>query len=328
LGDTVHALGLVNGLRKGYPNAHLTWVLQKLPYDMVKHQKNIDQFIVFDRKGDIHSWLNLFLRLRQETFDLLLLPQVSAKANVIALFTRAKVKVGFDMKRAREFHSLVVNHRISPCATRHAQDQFFEFLDYLDIRNYPGEWNFEFTESELAWREAFLKQFKRPVISFVIASSSREKDWAPEKYAQVIDYVDKTLDMQPMLVGGPSAVENEIANQIIALCQSKPFIALEKPIRNTMLQMSGSAIVVSPDTGPLHIAVALNVPTIGLYGYSNPKRCGPYRKYLDLLIDKYNDSGEENAPITRQTRPGRMNAIVAEEVIEKIKLALTKYPIQ
>ena len=71
------------------------------------------------------------------------------------------------------------------------------------------------------------------------------------------------------------------------MCKKEPVIALEKPIRKTMMQLAGSRIVVSPDTGPLHMAVALNTPTIGLYGYSNPKRCGPYRKYHDLLIDKY-----------------------------------------
>jgi heptosyltransferase I len=326
LGDTVHALGLVNGLRKGFPDAHLTWVLQTLPCDMVKHQKNIDQFIVFDRKGDTRSWFNLFSRLRKESFDLLLLPQVSAKASIIALFARAKIRIGFDMKRSRELHWLAVNHRIPPRPMGHAQDQFFEFLDYLDIRDYAGEWNFTFTDSEIGWRESFFKQFKRPVISFVIASSAREKDWAPEKYAQVIDYVDQALNMQPMLIGGPSAIENEIASQICSLSRSTPFIALEKPIRNTMMQMSGSKMIVSPDTGPLHIAVALDIPTIGLYGYSNPRRCGPYRKYLDLLVDKYNAPGEENAPITRETRIGRMSMITPEEVIEKIKLGLEKYP--
>jgi heptosyltransferase I len=325
LGDTVHALALVNGLRKGYPDAHLTWILQTLPYEMVKYQKNIDRFIVFDRKGSLKSWRQLFKQIRQENFDLLLIPQVSAKVNLITMFSRAKVRIGFDMKRSRELHWLVTTHRIPPAPIGHVQDQFFEFLDYLEIKDYPVQWNFTFTDEELAGRKSFFNSFKRPAIGLVIASSHREKDWPVENYAKVIDYVDKTLDMQPMLIGGPSNLEKQRAEQICGLCSIPPFIALEKPIRKTMLQLSGSRLVISPDTGPLHMAVALNVPTIGLYGYSNPRRCGPYRKYQDLLIDKYNEPGEETAPITRETRPGRMKLIMPDEVIEKINYGLGKY---
>ncbi|MBC2714645.1 MAG: glycosyltransferase family 9 protein [Desulfobacteraceae bacterium] len=326
LGDTVHALGLINGLRKGYPDAHLTWVIQTLPYDMVKHQKNIDQFITFNRNGDYKTWLSLFKRLREESYDLVILPQVSAKVSLITLFIKSKNKLGFDFKRSKELHWLVTNKRIPAAPAGHVQDQFFEFLDYLDIKDYPIEWNFTFTEEERAWQQSYFDRLKRPVIGFVIASSSRDKDWDLEKYAKVIDYVEQKLDLQPMLIGGPSELEKNNAEEICRLCRKEPIIALEKPIRTTMMQIAGSRLIVSPDTGPLHMAVSLNVPTISLYGYSNPKRCGPYRKYHDLLIDKYNDPGEENMPITRKTKPGRMARISPEEVIEKIELGLERYP--
>ncbi len=327
LGDTVHALGLVNGLRKGYPDAHLTWVLQTLPYDMVKHQKNVDQFIPFNRHGDFQAWLNLFKRLREESYDLVILPQVSAKVSLITLFIKSKNKLGFDFKRSKELHWLVTNQRIPAAPAGHVQDQFFEFLDFLEITDYPVEWNFEFTEEEKAWQQSFFDRLKRPVIGFVIASSSEEKDWAFEKYAQVIDCADQKLNLQPMLIGGPSQLERNYADEICSRCRTTPVIALEKPIRMTLLQIGGSRLIVAPDTGPLHMAISLNVPTIGLYGYSDPRRCGPYRKYHDLLIDKYNDPGEENMPITRKTKPGRMARISAEEVIEKIELGLKTYSI-
>ena len=326
LGDTVHALGLVNGLRRGYPDAHLTWVLQTLSYDMVKHQKAVDRFITFNRNGTKKDWLDLFHRLRQDAYDLVILPQVSAKVSLITLFTRSKNKLGFDFSRSKELHWLVTNRRIPPAPMRHVQDQFFEFLEYLDISDYPVEWNFTFTSEEIGWQQSFFAQLKRPVIGFVVASSSRNKDWDLEKYARVMDYVNRELDMQPMIIGGPGQLEKDHADVICGLCEKAPVVALEKPIRTTMLQLAGSRLVVSPDTGPLHMAVALNVPTVGLYGYSDPRRCGPYRKYHDLLIDKYNDPGAENTPITRKTKSGRMDRISAEEVIEKINLGLKRYP--
>lgn len=326
LGDTVHALGLVNGLRKGYPDAHLTWVLQTLSYDMVKHQKNIDRFITFNRNGNVRSWLSLFKQLREESYDLVILPQVSAKVSMITLFVRSKNKLGFDFKRSKELHWMVINRRIPPAPMRHVQDQFFEFLDYLEIMDHPVEWNFTFTESEKNWQQSYFRRLKRPAAGFVIASAHREKDWALEKYARVIDYVDRKLDLQPILIGGPSRLEKDNADAICRMCITQPVIALEKPIRTTLLQIAGSRLIVSPDTGPLHMAVALDVPTIGLYGYSDPRRCGPYRKYHDLLIDKFNEPGKAHLPITRKTKPGRMALISAEEVIKKIELALKNYP--
>ena len=128
-----------------------------------------------------------------------------------------------------------------------------------------------------------------------------------------------------MIIGGPGPREQKIANEILDLCRCTPLVALNNPIRKTMLQLAGCRLVVSPDTGPLHIAVAMDTPVVGLYGYTNPRRCGPYKKFQDLLIDKYNDPGEENAPITRKTKPGRMQRITVDEVIEKIELGLEKY---
>ena len=326
LGDTVHALALVIGLRKGYPNAHLTWVLQNLPYDMVKYQKTIDRFITFDRNADLKSWFELFYRLRKESFDLTIVPQVSAKASLLTLFVRSKNKLGFDFKRSRELHWLVTNQRIPAAPARHVQDLYFEFLDYLEIENYPREWNFTFTDAEREWQRAFFDRFNRPAIGFVIASSSPDKDWVIENYAKAVDYANRVLDMQPLLIGGPSRMEKDRAEAICRLCRNKPALALEKPIRNTMLQIDGCRMIVSPDTGPLHMAVAMDVPTIGLYGFTDPRRSGPSQKYQDLLIDRYNDPGEENAPITRITRPGRMARITPDAVIEKIEQGLKTYP--
>jgi heptosyltransferase I len=325
IGDTVHALGLVNGLRKGYPDAHLTWILQSVSFDMVKHQPNVDRFITFERKADFSSWRRLLIRLRQDRYDLAVIPQVSAKVGLITMFIRARVKFGFDFRRSRELHWLMTNRRIPARPMGHVQDQFFEFLDNLGITDYPVEWNFVFTPEEIAWQKAFFRQLRRPVIGFVVASAHKEKDWHPEGYARAIDYVDGVLDMEPMLIGGPGKREAQIAGEILRRCRAKPSVALEKPIRKTMLQIAGSSMIIAPDTGPLHIAVALNVPTIGLYGYSDPRRCGPYRRFADLLIDKYNKPGNSDTPVTRRTRPGRMDLITPEEVIDKIRLGIDTY---
>jgi heptosyltransferase I len=83
-------------------------------------------------------------------------------------------------------------------------------------------------------------------------------------------------------------------------------------------------VVVSPDTGPLHIAVALGTPSVALMGYTNPKRVGPLR-FRDLLVDAFGDPGEEYGPEAGR-REGRMGRIGVDAVLEKVKLALSRYP--
>ncbi len=324
LGDVVHTLALVNGLRHGYPDAHLTWILHPLGYDAVREQPNVDRFLVFPRRG-LAGWRSLARALRRERFDLCLVPQVSFKSSLVAALVRADVKLGFDWARSRELHVLFTNRRLAARPPGHVQDAYLEFLDALGITGYPPRWDIAFTEEELAWRDRFFAALGRPAAAFVVASSDRRKDWSVEGYARVMERVEDELGLAPLVVGGPSRREHEAAAEIVRQCQARVAVALERPVRRTLLQLSGAAVVVSPDTGPLHAAVALGVPTVGLYGFTDPRRCGPYRAFGDLLVDRYTDPGREDAPVTRRTKAGRMARITPDEVFAKIALARGRY---
>jgi heptosyltransferase I len=324
VGDVIHTLALVNGLRHGYPNAHLTWIIHPLGHEVVRHQAAVDRFIVIPRRGGLAPWCQLARALRDERFDLLLLPQVSIKASLMSAFVRAPIRLGFDLARSREGHFLFVNRHLPAREPQHVQDQYLEFLDALGISGYPVEWNLTFTAEELAWRRALLASLARPVIAFVIASSNPEKDWPVAAHAEVMELVAR-LGHVPLLAGGPSERERQLAAEIVGRCRTEVVVGLEPAIRRTLLQLSGAAVVVAPDTGPLHAAVAMGVPTIGLYGASDSRRCGPYR-FKDLLIDHFGEPGKTPGRIRRVRRRGRMAGITSAEVIEKIELALHRYP--
>lgn len=325
LGDMVHALPLVNGLRIGYPEAEISWITQPLSSEMVKHQQAVDRFILFENYRGLSCWRDFHRKMKTEKFDLLLVPQVSLKSSLVAAMIHARTKLGFDFRRSRELHYFFMNRHIEPNVPQHVQDQFLEFLDYLQVDYGEPRWDFTFTDDEIHWRDQYFSQFDRPVIAIILASSNPEKDVSTDVYAKLIDRIETTLPFQPLLMGGPSHREKSLADTICSICQTKPPVALEKPVRHTLLQLSGASIVVSPDTGPLHAAVAMGIPTIGLYGFSNPRRCGPYRKFSDLLIDKYTDENEVNELITRKTKPGRMKQIASEEIYQKILVAIYKY---
>jgi len=325
LGDVVHTLAFINRLRKARPHAHITWILQPLTYELVKHQKNVDRFVIFSRTGGAGAFKKISRELGDEPFDLVFMLQVSIKASMISLGARGKVKLGYDIRRSRELHWLFSNHRIPHRPPGHVLDQFFEFLDERKMPDSPLDWDIHFTDEERAYQREFFQDIGRPVAAFAIASSKKEKDWYPERYARVMDEVDSRLNLQPLIVGGPSEREKTLADKILGNCRCKPLVSLEEPIRDTLLQLDGSRVVVAPDTGPMHMAVALNVPTVALFGYSDPRRCGPYRRFQDLLINKYHLPGEKKGRITRKTKKDRMSLITPEEVIEKIEYALQTY---
>jgi heptosyltransferase I len=324
IGDAVHALALANGLRRGFPDARIVWIIQPLPHEAVKLQPAVDRFIVFDPRAGVDAWRKVRRELASEPLDLLILPQVSFKGGMISRLARARVRLGFDRARSRELHGFFINERIPPRPAAHAVDQNLEFLDYLGVPVQEPEWNLVVTPEEKATAREFYSRFDRPVVALVPASSRPEKDWIAERYAELAGRIDAELGLQPLILGGPGGRERKIAERIVAAATAPLPVSLDRPLRTTIAKLSGAAIVVAPDTGPLHIAVGLGRPTVGLFGYTDPRRTGPYR-FRELLVNRYADRGEEGTPITRATRPGRMEQIMVEDVFEKVRLAVERY---
>ena len=107
-----------------------------------------------------------------------------------------------------------------------------------------------------------------------------------------------------VLVGGSSQLERQMADEILSLTKAHPVDALGDDLRRLVVLLDGSVLTVSPDTGPLHISRALDTPVVGIYGYTNPKRTGPYRRYYDLVVDGYAEFPGEEYPISAARRDG------------------------
>ena len=106
-----------------------------------------------------------------------------------------------------------------------------------------------------------------------------------------------------------------------------PVTALGSGLRRLVSIFDGAALVISPDTGPLHMSVALNRPVISLIGYTNPRRTGPWRRFQDLVIDAYGDPGEDY-PLNMDHRSGRMPRITVDDVLAKVELWQRSYAAQ
>lgn len=324
VGDAVHVLPVINAIKRRHDRAHITWVLQPGPAALVRGHKSVDEIVIFDRSKGTAGMREVIRELRARKFDLLIDLQVYFKAGVITAFSGAPRRLGFDRARARDMNWLFTTERIRAHPVQHVQDQYFEFLAYLGIDPEPVEWHLGPDGAERSWQAEFLSRFDRPVAAIVVATSKPQKDWMPDRWAAVCDLLDARYGLQPVLVGGTSQRERDAAGTIISSSTARVFSALGSGLRNLVAILDASELVLAPDTGPLHMSVALNRPVISLMGYTDPRRTGPYRRFHDLVIDAFHDPGEIG-PVTMDTKPDRMHRITVADVAEKLEVWAGSY---
>jgi heptosyltransferase I len=324
VGDAVHVLPVINAIKRHSPRSHITWVVQPGPNSLVREHPLVDETIVFNRAAGLRAFRDIRAALDQREFDVVLNLQVYFKAGVVTAFTRSPVKLGFDRVRARDMNTMFTTHTIPPHTPQHVQDQYFEFLTYLGVPYEPVEWGLGPWESELPWQRSFVEQFDRPLAAVVVATSKPVKDWPPERWAEVCDALYADYGLQPVLVGGGSERERRAERVILEKGKHPHFSALGSGLRNLVGILDASALVLAPDTGPLHMAVALDRPVISLMGYTNPRRSGPYRKFHDLIVDGFADPGE-SYDASAKNRPGRMRRITTRDVLDKVDVWKARY---
>jgi heptosyltransferase I len=324
VGDAVHVLPVITALKRANPSTRITWILQPGPATLVRGHPLVDEILLFDRSAGVRGFLDIRRELRTRRFDLVINLQVYFKAGIITSFTHAPVKLGFDRARARDFNWLFTTDKIAPHAMQHVQDQYFEFCDWLKVPHERAEWGLGPWPDEREWQGEFYSKLERPAAPIVVATSKPDKDWMPERWAEVCDALYADFGLQPVLVGGRSPREEHAERVILERTRVKPVSALGSGLRKLVSIFDGAALVLSPDTGPLHISVALDRPVVSLIGYSNPKRVGPYRKFRDLMIDVYGESGEDY-PVSMENRTGRMSRISVRDVLDKVELWRKNY---
>lgn len=320
VGDAVHVLPVIHAIKRQHPAARITWVLQPGPAALVRGHPMVDEILLFDRAKGAAAFLEIREQLRARQFDLVLNLQVYFKAGVITGFTRAPVKLGFDFARARDFNWLFTTDRVHARPMQHVQDQYFEFTDWMGVPHEPATWGLgPWNDAERAWQREFVSRFDRPIVPVVVATSKPQKDWIPERWAQVCDALSGDFGLQPVLVGARSPRELHAEHVILDHARTAPASALgQGGLRGLVGIFDAAALVLSPDTGPLHISVALDRPVISLIGYSNPKRVGPYGKFRDLMIDAYGEPGEDY-PISMANRRDRMPRITVNDVLDRVQ---------
>lgn len=327
LGDVVMGLPVANALKRHVPGVRLTWVSEAMPAGVLRPHPAIDEVVVYRRSAGVRGVVELEKRLRGSHFDVAINLNYYFKSIWPTVLARAPRRVGFDRGRSRDWTWLVTNDRLAPGPRAHTQEMFLQFLDHLGVPRAPVEWRLTLTEEERREQAEFFRQFGgRPVAAIVPASANPRKDWFADRFARVADALHADFGYTVMLAGGPGERETRVAREIVERSRTAPVWALGDGVRRLLWLLGGSQLVIAPDTGPVHISRALEVPVIGLYGHTNPWRVGPYRRYEDLWIDRYTNDGEPPDPSRFDPRDGRMELIGSEDVLERVERARARYP--
>lgn len=324
VGDAVHVLPVVNAIKRADPQSHITWILQPGPASLIEGHPAVDEIVRFDRSRGWRAFLDVRRTLRGRRFDIVLALQDYLKAGVLTAIATAPIKLGYDRTRARDANWLFTNEHIPPHEPQHIQDEYLEFLSAMGMDSTTIEWGLGPWNGEREWQREFMKQFDRPIVSLVIGSSRTQKDWIAERWGELADALSGRFGLQPVLVGGRSPREEATETVIMQRTRHKPVSVLNSGLRKLVSILDASALVISLDTGPLHMAVALDRPVISLLGFSNPMRTGPYRASQELIINAYGNMWD-GSRLATDRRDDRMQAITVADVLAKVELWKKRY---
>jgi heptosyltransferase I len=260
--------------------------------------------------------------------------QLAFRASVLSTFVRAPVKLGFDRARARELQYLFTSHRIHPAENQHVLDGLFGFAEALGIHDRVLDWRVPLPDDALAYAARLIPD-SRPTLVISPCSSHRLRNWRAERYAAIADHAVRAHGLRVILAGGPSALERQVADAILGAVQVPVVDQVGKDTLPQLLALLERAdVLLSPDSGPAHMATMVGTPVIGLYAATNPARSGPYLS-RQSCVDRYAQAAEkfmgrrpDRLPwTTKIEKPGVMDLIQPEDVRAKLD-AIMRQPLR
>ena len=289
LGDVIHALPVLRLIKLRHPQSQVYWWADMDRLPLVEGDPDLAGVIPFDRKrwGRIQHWgelLSSVRAIRAHRFDWVIDLQALARSSLIAWFANGRFTVGLsDLREAAPaFHDVSVP-RPSPAA--HAVDWYLAVLPALGV---PVHWDFEWMPPRPGVAEALLRKWpqlleRRNWVLFQPGARWASKRWPPERFAEVARLLAlRDARLRFGVLGGPGERE---AGEIVA--RAVPGACLNLAGETTLHEMVEwvrlSRLLVTNDTGPMHVAAALKTPVIAVFGPTEPRRTGPYGQAQRVL---------------------------------------------
>jgi len=329
IGDTCHVLAVVRSLQRAWPDTRFTWIIGRVEAKLLGHIPDIE-FIVLNKGSLLESSRALMQAMRGRHFDVLLHMQLALRASLLSTLVPARLKLGFDRARARELQWMFTTRRIRAVQREHVMDSLFGFADFFQVHDRQPRWDIPIPEAARDYARRIIPDATAQTLIISPCSSHPLRNWRAEYYAQVADYAVAFLGMQVVLCGGRSEAERRMGKAIRRRMRQG---CLDTIGQDTLLELLATldraTLLLTPDSGPAHMAGTVGTPVIGLYAATNPARSGPYLS-LPWCVDKYDQAarkycGKPAAQLpwtTKIERAGVMDLITPQEVIAKLRALL------
>ena len=324
IGDTCHVVPVLRTLQAVWPATRFTWIIAKSESRLMRLIEGVE-FIIVDKGAGFGALAAARGQLANQRFDVLLHMQVALRASLIALAVQAPVKVGFDRARARELQWLFTNAQIAPRTQEHVLESFFGFPQALGIEERRLSWDIPLPQTAQAYARALIPD-AQPTLLISACSSHAMRNWRPERYAAVAEHAVRRHGMRVILTGGPNALEQTTGAAITRAARVPIVNQIGRDTLPQLLALLGRAtVLLSPDSGPVHMATMVATPVVGLYAPTNPARSGPYLSQQWCInayaraARRFRHCEPDALPWgTKIEEPGVMDLIEVEEVLAKL----------
>ncbi|MDZ4772026.1 MAG: glycosyltransferase family 9 protein [Planctomycetota bacterium] len=324
IGDVVNALVLANAIKHADASVHIGWAVHPLSLPLVQNHPSVDRMHVWTRGGGLGEWRRLKDEVREARYDLAIDLQRLAKSALLARSSGAPRVLGFDRARTKEASFLFTREHIEAGDRgEHMVEQYLEFARHLGIADARAELSLPHDSTSESWADDFVREHGRPVLLNLGASKPR-KLWSAERFGELAREVEREFSVPIVFTGSAgdavlAARAKDRARFVDENCGEK---WVDLTGKTTLLQLAElqrrSLAVVTCDTGPMHIAVAVRARVVALFGPGEPRRTGPYGQ-LENVVRRTADGSPARLDRDRDLRT---DDIEVEHVIEKLRPAL------
>lgn len=290
IGDVIHALPVSYAVKETFPDAHLTWVVEPPAYDLLKMNPCVDEIIIFRKKefktlkGFIRNFFPFRSELQREKFDAVLDLQGLFKSAAIAFFAKSNVKLGIC--NMRELSDKISTPVVGENSRGHIVERYLDTARAIGCKVERVVFPLEIPAEEIKKAAAVMEQAGlragNSYAAFVIGANWPNKRWSTENFARLSDWLyDKKI--VPVLIGN-GALDSERAAEISAQTLIPPVSLVDKTNLQQLAHVVKNArLVIGGDTGPVHLAAGLKVPTVMIMGPTDANRNGPYGQTQNAL---------------------------------------------
>lgn len=301
LGDIVQALPALSALRKSFINAKISWLIRTECAPLINNHPYINELINFDRKFLGQAWYNpaaldallsLIKKLREERFDAVFDFQGLFRTSVLAWLSGCKKCIG--MENAREFAHFFYTHKVKQDKSCiHLVDFYLKIVQTAGAENIEAKFIIPTDDKAFDYVNKLLSSHNiepKKYACFVTGSAHADKCWPLEHFAILAERIYSQFGLK--IVASGTASERSL-NERLKLLTKVPItnLAAKTDLNQLKAMLKSAKIVIGNDTGPSHIAAALGVPVVMIFGRSNPARVAPYKKPHSIVAIEPFDRG-------------------------------------